>query len=1233
MKYPSRIRSGDYVDDRIKRQRRRKLVAAAQRSASDANASNTAKLRTCSIESLQLEVGGARSRSYAGSKAHDLAHDDDGRVNFLPANPADKSGGDAVTIHWTLRRPQNIRKAELLLFITGKAKPIWRQTLRWKDDELRPVARDEADRRGPKADRHQGSMSWDGCFDVAPQGWEQPCVSAGFSPYKLKLRVFGRGAAQTLTAEAWTYFDVLIGEVVLDWEQAVAKDTIVEQRNDVTAPVAEVLAREKAICDDLHRNGVDDDHEILLSSNLFTTDLLAEGKNDTLYRSHAGLWGDGPLIPLFARIRLVKASGVLTDAPWALSGARFLWDWRDRSDSKHSAWLDKEKRPTKEFVRDSLDYYKALHAESGDAPRGSDNCHVEHGGKRGPGAKLVFPEQDPVAAGYDTATAAVIPKQFPFHVQRCNQRRWASTSLPRTSGVLAGRTGVQFQPSRMAGDCYRVSVYFVPHGDFPFAADASDLADAVADELQAHTGLFEVWRQVDVALLRKHANVAQPSRSRLERIYAAAGVRLAINAGIVDGPTWQQAFDDTIQDVFGVPGNAGAMEKYRDLLAPAVAAHTVFEAVQTGEHAINYRAVPVAGAPNPDDQTAFYTMAWNGMPVASASNQLMPKIQRRYIDAAYPGAGDAGAFTFLYKHVASVNDEQLAGAAHSPTSTRSRAAVYVAYDANAPGPADEKYGPGQDQLKGFTYVVAHEIGHAMFLAHAAPENGAESSAHLPSDGLEFEDNDVCLMNYHPKATRLCGLCILRLRGWACWGPDDAANAPGLVRLHNQGARNKVSFEITRVDLSLPATPPKTRRLLHGSDVNENLPQRQDHHSTSNDTTLAGNPPLTLLAGTVVNAGLPADPACRALAEPILLRATVNMPAAASVVWRVERLTDHDEVIRASPRALPTLQRRAGTHEATLLTDAIGSFRVLASVDPAGGDAFDPEAPCICFHVVMVGVEVLERGHKFSSKRVRFELDEDGDPTVFTHAGNHLPMRVRTRVRLLGGGADGQLGLDKIHGGWINNLTGEDSEATYHGPDGVMRAKFLHLHRRGDATWELLNPPLSAAAPVVDGSGGATMANWSLARAVLSSAEPKPHLPLLGAAKTLACGVKIWVENADGPAQSWHAQPPQHPDLDVSLFEFNFDVDFSAYLCFWTADVPLLAGVLEEVEWVLRSEVEQHKRKYKLRKGARVEQVGGCVHDGLQAAHSRPIEIQPPAGKSISHPRELDPHAPEGRRWM
>src|SRR5687767_1341005 len=136
-----------------------------------------------------------------------------------------------------------------------------------------------------------------------------------------------------------------------------------------------------------------------------------------------------------------------------LGHATFLWE-REDPDEQVGAQCPPPKPNA--FIKNAINNYKngtdpTRAGKDHTYPKG-DNCHVDHGGKRGPDATTVFPAQ----AGYAPA-ASLTAGKFPFKVEACKTRTWAALSEGWGSGAMKGRTGIVFQPSRMGGDDYKLT--------------------------------------------------------------------------------------------------------------------------------------------------------------------------------------------------------------------------------------------------------------------------------------------------------------------------------------------------------------------------------------------------------------------------------------------------------------------------------------------------------------------------------------------------------------------------------------------------------------------------------------------------------------------------------------------------------------------------------------------------------------------------------------------------------
>lgn len=332
------------------------------------------------------------------------------------------------------------------------------------------------------------------------------------APYQLRMTV--ECAATGARNTAWTHFDVLVHEIALHYgpEAMIPTSDIAD-----VSPTnrARTLADERELVQALQAQGteVPEDGEIpvVLPSTQAAYINFMEWycRRDYAYLRHKSRWGQGPRIPLVARVSLrrVDGSGVHSaQAGLALGGAKFLWDWRDRTAAERGVELDglHAHATARTYIFAGLRYKE----NAADEPHDCLNAHAERGGKRG-GPAQTFP------------TAGL--RGFPFTVTPALTRRWASISTAEARGANACCTGVVFQPSRMALDSYRVRVFL--------HAPTLDAPDPQADLLRAHpglptaeTGFFAVRRRIDARYITKGPSTTPMDLSVIDRAYAVGGV-------------------------------------------------------------------------------------------------------------------------------------------------------------------------------------------------------------------------------------------------------------------------------------------------------------------------------------------------------------------------------------------------------------------------------------------------------------------------------------------------------------------------------------------------------------------------------------------------------------------------------------------------------------------------------------------------------------------------------------
>lgn len=642
-----------------------------------------------------LGPGGARSQGWT---AHEDPPDPAAEVGFFLA-----PGAETVKITYTIEDPEGrAEQATLELFVLdddGDEVILW----------SRPLTDDER-----AAGDHE--LDWDGQVDptpTLPEGF--PTVLR--SPYTLRLRLRGHGEADP--PEASTRFAVDVAAIELELGDATVLGRALDRTLHATlgGSIPAAGATQK----------------VQLVSNVFKTS-SAEMNDDSLFTEYQGLWGAGPRIPVFAAVKVKDSGGAAVLAPRALAGLPIAWEWLDVAEdtSAHHA-------KAKAYLDAALDFDKDLTEPAG------DNCHVDRGGKRGPGAAPVFPEQ----AG-QAPSGSLTAGTFPFEVKRHVERANVALTTAWTHGVAGGKTGVLFEPSRMAGDAWslRVSLLRDMQEDGPEPG-----------AVQASTGTFETWRELHVVTyLKKNASFGDVNIGTFQGYYRAAKIEMLDNSGgaqtmveadynakvatAVTGQPWyvQAAIDGGVNQ-YTAGDYAIHFRDYDDFKAAVRAAK--------GWNAAQLATWLAGGGATVNTSTKYYRLCktWaKSITVAACDG---------YVHAD-PGVNILH-FSGLYNHESKPGvNSRLNGFAPSFAATGRTKCAFVL----CPGPSN--YGGGHNNAQ---QTLTHEIGHHMFLPHAPfPTTSLPAGAQAARHDATYAN---CTMSYDYGAERkFCGLCILRMRGWS-----------------------------------------------------------------------------------------------------------------------------------------------------------------------------------------------------------------------------------------------------------------------------------------------------------------------------------------------------------------------------------------------------------------------------------------------------------------------------------
>lgn len=484
---------------------------------------------TAAVLGLYLKVKDAdnSSQKFCNQK-NDKSADADAvsggsHFHFLP-------GIDEVEIRWIAQRPDLASKVVMEVWSAQDEKAAI-ATKTWEGDKAVELLSKKDDTSG-------GPLGFDALeFKGADEQYPGKCPNAAMAPYRVNLTVTCKASGEVSTA--WTYFDVLVHSMELNWgPETWIPGADIAGVTDMFK--AKTKADEKALLKGLKGVVADGDPEVTAVATAAITLPLPSTmagyvscyewygfEHDFAFLRHKARWGTGPRIPMFARIFLKRADnsklepkdagGAATPAQAgaALGPARILWDWRDETAANRKRAEDARNTDASDFVMRALAYKLDTAGE----PPECRNCHKDRGGKRGSDDRIF-----PLADGGGS---------LPFAVTAPAARKWAAFSSAKTSGATACTSGVLFSPSRMACDSYQVTAMLATELTGDRSKPALDVTDTLTDILAANTGLpmaqsgmMTVQRVVKARYIRK-GDYDEIDRALIDASYLAAGVKVS----------------------------------------------------------------------------------------------------------------------------------------------------------------------------------------------------------------------------------------------------------------------------------------------------------------------------------------------------------------------------------------------------------------------------------------------------------------------------------------------------------------------------------------------------------------------------------------------------------------------------------------------------------------------------------------------------------------------------------
>jgi hypothetical protein len=325
------------------------------------------------------------------------------------------------------------------------------------------------------------------------------------------------------------------------------------------------------------------------------------------------------------------------------------------------------------------------------------------------------------------------------------KRQWATYSICVGDDKSTADSAVSFCPGRVAGDVHKVRA-MVDIDENALDVEDEAMPDSVPATRRSNTIKITVWRSVPlVANWIVGAGTTPVDVPSLSKEYKKAAMRIEPAKGVapkdVDAD-WQKAYETVVD---------GHVKSGKEFLKDAL------ERTHEGYPVLYRSFMDYWERMNPS--VGFFGRLWQRfISFFGAGDKpgyqkkceayALTIVQETAVKLKIPEEGiTALKFDEDGPHNQIPTSSFTAGWAPSiPTLTDRNKAIFFQFTS------------GKNTL---TFI--HEVGHALFLAHAPGhfDKGKQPGGYQPD---AHDKDEICIMSYHPDQKYLCGLCLLKLGG-------------------------------------------------------------------------------------------------------------------------------------------------------------------------------------------------------------------------------------------------------------------------------------------------------------------------------------------------------------------------------------------------------------------------------------------------------------------------------------